>query len=246
MPMSAMLLLHVGSSPVSNLQCHDFKEHGGDDGQGKALGKGIDAGPAKGKVPVVPDIHIHALCRSIGQIIPDLLFCLGLAHTGEERTAVDNGEGILILVHHGGSHQEAGAVCIARHLHHLVVVIRQKLYIVFGTFETLEKSMEGQVDENFRDLRQTWESYKGQLKKISALADNRQTAQTSAMLDRSAEAFEELDSGLAVVIDARKDFINEETKASNAAYDRTRSILIFSLLLVILLSGFMAYRCVIM
>ncbi|MBE6101525.1 MAG: hypothetical protein E7200_05400 [Selenomonas ruminantium] len=54
---------------------------------------------------------------------------------------------------------------------HIVVVIRQKLYIVFGTFETLEKSMEGQVDENFRDLRQKWESYKGQLKKISALAD---------------------------------------------------------------------------
>ena len=86
----------------------------------------------------------------------------------------------------------------------------------------------------------------GAAEKISTLADNRQTAQASAMLDRSSEAFEELNAGLAVVIDARKDFINEETKASNAAYDRTRSILIFSLLLVILLSGFMAYRCVMM
>ena len=109
------------------------------------------------------------------------------------------------------------------------------------TFDVLEDSMEGQVDDNFRDLRQKWDSYKGQLKKISALADNHQAAQASAMLDRSAEAFEELNAGLAVVIDARKDFINEETKASNAAYDRTRSILIFSLLLVIVLSGFMAY-----
>ena len=109
------------------------------------------------------------------------------------------------------------------------------------TFETLEQSMAGQADDNLRNLRQKWDSYKGELKNVSTLADNHQTDRASAMLDASSGEFEELVGGLSRVIDARKDFINEETKASNAAYDRTRSILIFSLLLVMLLSGSMAY-----
>lgn len=108
------------------------------------------------------------------------------------------------------------------------------------TFDTLEKSMEGKVDENFRNLRQQWTAYRGQLKEICLLADNHRTAEASALLNRSTAVFEQMSGDLVKTIDARKDFINEETKAATASYQRTKTILIVSVVLVVLLSGFMA------
>lgn len=109
------------------------------------------------------------------------------------------------------------------------------------TFDVLESSMEGNVDENFRSLRQTWSKYRDQLKQITTLSNNNQAAAASKVLDDSLTLFEGMDDTLVKVIDARKDFINEETQAATAEYNRTKILLIVSVIIVILISASMAF-----
>lgn len=109
------------------------------------------------------------------------------------------------------------------------------------TFDTLEKSMGSNVDKNLRSLRQEWANYRSQLPKIIALSNNNQSAQAATILDGSLTKFEFLDDLLVKVIDARKDFINAETRIAAAEYARTKFILIASVIVVIIVSGFMAF-----
>ena len=109
------------------------------------------------------------------------------------------------------------------------------------TFDMLEKSMNGNVDQNLRSLRQEWSNYRGQLNNIITLSNNNQSAQAAAILEESLNKFEFLDGLLAKVIDARKDFINAETRAAAAEYERTKIILIISVIVVILISVSMAF-----
>ena len=108
------------------------------------------------------------------------------------------------------------------------------------TFNALEKSMEGNRDDNLTALRQSWASYRSQLTNIIALSNNSQAAQAALILDGSLNKFEALDDLLVKVIDARKDFINAETRAAAAEYERTKFILIASVIVVILISVSMA------
>ena len=108
-------------------------------------------------------------------------------------------------------------------------------------FDMLEKSMNGNVDDNLRSLRQEWSNYRSQLNNIIALSNNNQAAQAALTLDESLNRFEFLDDLLVKVIDARKDFINAETRAAEAEYERTKFILIISVVVVILISASMAF-----
>ena len=109
------------------------------------------------------------------------------------------------------------------------------------TFNALEKSMEGQVDDNLRTLRQDWANYRSQLNNIITLSNNHQSAQAVAILDGSLSKFEYLSDLLLKVIDARKDFINAETRAAESEYERTKFILMASVVVVILISVTMAF-----
>lgn len=109
------------------------------------------------------------------------------------------------------------------------------------TFDMLEKSIQGTSDKNLQALRQEWSAYRGQLNRIIELSDNRQSAQAALILDESLNKFEYLDDLLVKVIDARKDFINAETGAAAAEYERTKWILIVAVLAVILISVSMAF-----
>lgn len=108
------------------------------------------------------------------------------------------------------------------------------------TFNVLEKSMEGRQDENLRSLRQEWSAYRHQLEQIITLSNNRQPAQAAQILDGSLNKFEYLSELLVKVIDARKDFINAETRNAAAEYERTKFILIVSVVTVIVISVTMA------
>ena len=108
------------------------------------------------------------------------------------------------------------------------------------TFDVLEKSMEGNVDQNFEKLRREWKNYREQFKKITYMANNNQKADASKVLESSLAQFEELDDTLVKVIDARKDFINEETRIATNEYNTTKTLLIISVIAVIVISGFMA------
>lgn len=109
------------------------------------------------------------------------------------------------------------------------------------TFNMMEESMEGNVDKNLQALRQEWSSYRSQLNNIITLSNNNQSAQAASILDKSLNKFEFLDDLLVKVIDARKDFINTETRIAAAEYDRTKFILIVSVIIVILISASMAF-----
>ena len=109
------------------------------------------------------------------------------------------------------------------------------------SFDALEKSMEGAKDQNLTALRQEWSSYRGQLNNVITLANNSQGAQAALILDGSLNKFEAMSDLLVKVIDARKDFINAETRAAAAEYERTKFILIVSVILVILISVSMAF-----
>ncbi len=109
------------------------------------------------------------------------------------------------------------------------------------TFNTLEKSMQGHVDQNLNALRQEWSSYRKHLDNIITLSNNNQSAQAAKILEDSLTRFEYLSDLLLKVIDARKDFIHAETGAAAAEYERTKFILIISVILVILISVSMAF-----
>ncbi len=109
------------------------------------------------------------------------------------------------------------------------------------TFNTLEKSMQGNVDQNLHSLRQEWASYRKHLDNIITLSNNNQSAQAATILEGSLTRFEYLSDLLLKVIDARKDFIHAETRAAAAEYERTKFILIVSVILVILISVSMAF-----
>lgn len=109
------------------------------------------------------------------------------------------------------------------------------------TFNMLEKSMQGNVDKNLQSLRQEWAAYRKHLNDIISLSNNNQSAQAAQILDGSLNKFEYLSDLLLKVIDARKDFINAETRIAAAEYERTKFILIVSVILVIVISISMAF-----
>ncbi|MBO4779744.1 MAG: methyl-accepting chemotaxis protein [Selenomonadaceae bacterium] len=109
------------------------------------------------------------------------------------------------------------------------------------TFNTLEKSLQGNQDNNLRTLRQEWTNYRNHLNNIITLSNNNQSAQAAFILDDSLNKFEYLSDLLVKVIDARKDFINAETRIAAAEYDRTKCILIISVIVVIAISVSMAF-----
>ena len=109
------------------------------------------------------------------------------------------------------------------------------------TFDALEKSMQGNVDKNLTSLRQGWSAYRSQLNTIINLSNSNQSAQAATTLDSSLSRFEVLDDLLVKVIDARKDFINAETRVAATEYERTKFILIVSVIVVILISVSMAF-----
>ena len=109
------------------------------------------------------------------------------------------------------------------------------------TFNMLESSMEGNRDDNLHNLRQEWSAYRKHLDNIIVLANNNQGVQAAQILDDSLNKFEYLSDLLLKVIDARKDFINAETRIASAEYERTKFILIASVIFVILISVSMAF-----
>lgn len=109
------------------------------------------------------------------------------------------------------------------------------------TFDTLDKSLQGNRDDNLQTLRQEWSAYRTQLSKIITLANNQQSTQAATTLDNSLNKFEYLSDLLLKVIDARKDFITAETRAAQAEYERTKFILIAAVILVIIISASMAF-----
>jgi methyl-accepting chemotaxis protein len=108
------------------------------------------------------------------------------------------------------------------------------------TFDELAPALDGDTAQGFQAMRSDWSNYQKTTDQISQLVDTGHKAEALALLEKSHDSFQKISGSLLNVIDDRKDFINTETKNATASYERTRTILTISLLLVLLLSVGMA------
>lgn len=109
------------------------------------------------------------------------------------------------------------------------------------TFDTIAPTLSGDVAENFRDMRQAWDRYKKNSTQLAQLAENGQSAEALKLLDKSYADYSKIMNRLTQVVDNRKDFIHQENRQAAADYERTRIALGAAILIVIVLSGFMAF-----
>lgn len=109
------------------------------------------------------------------------------------------------------------------------------------TFDTIEPTLSGETAKDFSSMRGIWESYKKNTKNIVSFAKNNQNAEAARLLEQSGRQYEEINAKLSRIVDDRKDFIHQENVEAESKYNQTKYTLIFSIIVVILLSGFMAY-----
>lgn len=108
-------------------------------------------------------------------------------------------------------------------------------------FDTIEPSVAPEVREEFSSLRSTWESYKKNTRDIIQLSKNGKTTEAIKLLDQSNGQYTDMTNKLNRVVDSSKDFIHKESVSASAKYEQTKWTLIVCILLVIVLSGAMAF-----
>lgn len=108
------------------------------------------------------------------------------------------------------------------------------------TFDHIEQSLSGNKAEAFRSMRDKWQSYQQQNNHLEEMAAAGDREAALAQIRQSSAAFEDLNWSLSSIIDASKDFVQQETIAAQERYTQARITLIVSVVFVLLLSSFMA------
>jgi methyl-accepting chemotaxis protein len=108
-------------------------------------------------------------------------------------------------------------------------------------FDSLEPAVAPEVKEDFAQMRQAWDSYKQNSNRLILLAKNNQQQEALKLLERSNSQFANISNRLARVVDSSKDFIHKESADASAKYEATKWMLIGCIVVVVLLSAFMAF-----
>ena len=108
------------------------------------------------------------------------------------------------------------------------------------TFDKIEGTMSGRKAEDFQAMRTAWSNYRKDGEKLRSAVDANDKAAAAAQLSASAKSYDDIAWELRLIIDASKDFVQQETIAATERYDQAKVTLIASTILVLLLSGFMA------
>lgn len=108
-------------------------------------------------------------------------------------------------------------------------------------FDSLEPAVAPEVKEDFTQMRQAWDSYKQNSNRLILLAKNNQQQEALKLLERSNSQFANISNRLARVVDSSKDFIHKESADASAKYEATKWMLIGCIVVVVLLSAFMAF-----
>ena len=108
------------------------------------------------------------------------------------------------------------------------------------TFDAIEPTLSGDIASEFRDMRTIWEKYKKNSNQLILLAKNGKQEEATKLLEGSNTDYAEINAKLSHIVDNRKDFIHRENIAAERKYTETKITLTISILLVVLLSGFMA------
>ena len=109
------------------------------------------------------------------------------------------------------------------------------------TFDAVAPKLKGSdVENDFNEMRQSWDHYKQTSKKLIQLAKAGQIQEATKLLESSSNDYSKIEIKLNRILDNRKDSIHMETVDASAKYNQTRIILIVSIVLVVAFSIFMA------
>ena len=108
------------------------------------------------------------------------------------------------------------------------------------TFDSIQSKINGDVANDFNEMRSAWNNYKQTSNNLIELAQNGQTAEAAKLLESSNDDYMKIEAKLNRILDNRKDFIHFETVQSSASYNQARIILIISIVIVVLFSIAMA------
>lgn len=108
------------------------------------------------------------------------------------------------------------------------------------TFDNIQPHMTGKIADDFAEMRTVWEQYKSNSMKVIELAKSGDIPAAQRLVERSSDAYDRIGVKLNRILDNRKDFIHEETVQSTERFERTRIILIASIVIVVLFSMSMA------
>ena len=110
------------------------------------------------------------------------------------------------------------------------------------TFDAVAPQLKGsEVEGDFNEMRQIWERYKQNSKRLIQLAKAGQATEATKLLENAGGDYSKIETKLNRILDNRKDSIHMETIDATARYNQTRIILIVSILIVVAFSIFMAF-----
>lgn len=108
------------------------------------------------------------------------------------------------------------------------------------TFDYIQPNLEGDVANQFADMRNMWNQYKENSKRVIDLAKQGNTSEAARALESSSDKYNYIQSKLNKILDNRKDFIHAEVVDSESSYNQARFILIFAIIGVVAFSIVMA------
>jgi len=108
------------------------------------------------------------------------------------------------------------------------------------TFDLVQPKLEGDIANEFAEMRSAWDRYKSNSQQAIDLAKQGKISDAAKLLESSSADYQKIGLKLNKILDNRKDFIHAEVVESAAQYTKTRIILIVSIIVVVLFSVFMA------
>lgn len=109
------------------------------------------------------------------------------------------------------------------------------------TFDAIQPKLEGEILRDFETMRNTWNNYKQNSRRVIDLVKQGNHAEASRLLEHASNDYTQIGTKLNRILDNRKDFIHAEIVQSETKYDQTRIILILSIAIVVAFSIIMAY-----
>ncbi len=108
------------------------------------------------------------------------------------------------------------------------------------TFDAIQPQLEGQIVNEFSDMRNMWNQYKANSNRIIEAVKSGNSREGARLLESSSDQYTYIVAKLNRILDNRKDFIHAEVVESERQYNKTRMILIVTIIVVVAFSIFMA------
>ena len=108
-------------------------------------------------------------------------------------------------------------------------------------FKDIEPTLTGDNASLFQTIVSNWQTYRKNSEVMINLISEGKHAEAAVMLDKSKQDYQVISNDLTRLLDAQKDFIHAETADAEAKYAVTRNTLIFTFVIILVLSAFMGW-----